>query len=74
MILSLLLQRRLPTPLKSRWRLWYVGRRNGALMVDDGTDVIQEADVPADDDSAIVVVSIAALLYQGMSIDSSLLD
>lgn len=77
MILSILLQRRLPTPRKSRWRLWCVGRRNGPvrrLMVDDGTDAIQEAEAPADGDSAIVVVSTAALIYQGMSIDSPLVD
>jgi hypothetical protein len=77
MILSLLLQRRLPTPLTIRWRLWYVGRRNGPLkrlMVDDETDVTQEAEAPADDDSAVVVVSAVAFIYQGMSINSPPLD
>lgn len=43
-------------------------------MVDDGTDVIQEAEAPSDGGSAIVVVSTAALIYQGMPIDSPPLD
>ena len=43
-------------------------------MVDDETDVTQEAEAPADDDSAVVVVSAVALIYQGMSSDSPPLD